>query len=282
MKKIFGFVLLLCLLFCLTAAIPASAEGQIGYVTDSADILTEEQERALEAKAAEISERYHCGVYIVTLQDYREYTQGEVGNCAEELYSYFDLGYGSGRDGLLLLLSMNDRDYALTSYGNYGYYWFGDRNKTLLEENFLDDLRYNDWNGGFQDYLNHTEDILATAAANHLTLENEDVSVHSLNYGDTYRYGVTGKLPVPARIAIGVGLPCVLALIVCSIFKAQMKTAKLRTTAEEYVVPGSVNLRIKQDQFLHRTETRTKIESNSGSSRGGGGGGGFHTHSGKF
>ena len=264
-------------------------DGKLNHVTDSADILTASQEAELERRAAAISEKYPCEVYIVTVQDYRSYTSGDVNACSTGLYSYYDLGYGSGRDGLLLLLSMNDRDYSIIHYGYYGEYCFGDHNLDLIEENFLDNFRYNDWEGGFKDYLSVSEDILHTAAAHDLSLDKEDQSFSGLSYpAHTYRYGVTGKLPVPLRLLIGLGAPSLVALVVCSTFKAQMKTAKERTTAEEYVVPGSATLHIREDRFINRTETRTRIhtESSSGgsgrSSFGGGGGGGFGGHSGKF
>ncbi len=264
-------------------------DGKLNHVTDSADILTASQEAELEKRAAAIGEKYPCEVYIVTVQDYRSYTNGDVNDCSTGLYSSYDLGYGSGRAGLLLLLSMNDRDYSIIHYGYYGEYCFGDHNLDLIEENFLDNFRVNDWEGGFEDYLSVSEDILHTAAAHGLGLDMEDQSFSGLSYpSHTYRYGVTGKLPVPMRLLIGLGAPSLVALIVCSTFKAQMKTAKERTTAEEYVVPGSATLHIREDRFINRTETRTRIhtESSSGgsgrSSFGGGGGGGFGGHSGKF
>lgn len=283
MKKTFSLALLTALLLCVIWGTAASAEGSLGQVTDSAGILTDEQAQVLESRAKELSQRYNCGIYIVVLRDYREYNSAGVGECAEGLYSYYDLGYGADRDGLLLLLSMDDRDYALTSYGHYADYCFGDHNKNLVESAFLDDFRYDDWAGGFDDYLNLAEDVLLTAETHSLTLSDEDQSFSGVKYpGNSYRYGVSGKLPVPARIAITVLAPCLAALLVCSVFKAQMKTAKLRTTAEEYMVPGSTALRIKEDRFLNRTETRTRIQTDSNRGSGGGGGGGFHTHTGKF
>lgn len=266
---------------------PAREDGTLGYVTDSADILSDEQEARLESMAAQLSESLPCKIYIVTLQDYRQYTNGDVNNCTTELYTYYDLGYGPDRDGLILLLSMRERDYSIITHGWYGNYCFGDHNLNLIESAFLDNFRNNDWEGGFTDYLRVSGDILRTAQAHELSLEQEDQRFPGLEFpGNTYRYGVTGKLPVWIRLVIGIGGPCIVALIVCGVFKAQMKTAKERTTAEEYVVPGSATLRIRDDRFLNRTETRTRINSNSGSSgRGGfssGGGGGFSGHSGKF
>ncbi len=283
MRRRFAVSLLLALLLCLCLAPQASAAEDFSYVQDTAGILSESEAQALEERAAALSESCHCAVYIVTVPDYRELTEGDVGACAEGIYEYYDLGYGSGRDGLFLLLSMGDRDYALTSYGYYADYCFGDHNKDLVEEAFLGRFRYDDWYGGFTAYLDHAEDILKTAQAHGLTVDMEDQSFNGVTYsGDRYRYGVTGKLPVGAKAGITVGAPSLIALLVCSLFKAQMKTAKLRTTAEEYVVPGSAYLRVREDRFINRTHSRVHIQSSSGSRGGGGGGGGFHTHTGKF
>ncbi len=259
----------------------------LSYVTDAAGILTEEQARALDQKAAELSQSLNFPVYIAVLQNYKDFTGGDVNNCATDLYTYYDLGVGPNRDGLLLLLSMQERDYSIITHGFYGNYCFGDHNLDLIESAFLDNFRGNDWVGGFEDYLSVTGDILRTAAAHGLTTDQEDQSFRGLTYtGNTYRYGVTGKMPAGLKLAIGLGVPCLIALAVCGAFKAQMKTAVERRTAEEYVVPGSATLRIREDRFTHRTETRTPIQTSSGSSGrssfGGGGGGGFSGHSGKF
>ena len=292
MKKRICTLLLLLLVFSLCCGGAALAQDTtntaLGYVTDSADILTAEQEASLSSYAAQLSESLNCKLYIVTVQDYRQYTNGNVNNCATELYTYYDLGAGPDRDGLLLLLSMQDRDYSIITHGYYGNYCFGDRNLTLIEEAFLDNFRYDDWMGGFEDYLNVAGDILRTAQAHGLTLDKEDQVFPGIAYpGNSYKYGVSGKLPVPIRLLIGLGVPCIIALIVCSSFKSQMKTARERTTAEEYVVPGSATLRLEEDRFVNRTESRVPIQTQSsssgrGGSFGGGGGGGFSGHSGKF
>lgn len=267
---------------------PSQASSlSLGYVTDAAGILTEEQVLALDKEAEQLSQSLNFGVYIVVIRNYREYTNGDVNNCATDLYTYYDMGTGPNRDGLLLLMSMADRDYSIITHGFYGNYCFGDHNLTLIENAFLDNFRNNDWLGGFEDYLAVSGDVLRTAEAHGLTTDREDQSFRGLAFtGNTYRYGVTGKMPVGLKLAIGLGAPCLVALAVCSSFRAQMKTAKERTTAEDYVVPGSATLRIREDRFTHRTETRTPIQTSSGSSGrssfGGGGGGGFSGHSGKF
>ena len=74
MKRKFAVSLLLVLLLSLLLPVSAlaSSSGNLSYVTDSAGILSESQRQELESMAAGISEKYQCGVYIVTTQDYTE------------------------------------------------------------------------------------------------------------------------------------------------------------------------------------------------------------------
>lgn len=280
------------------------------YVTDEAGILSEAELERLEQTAAKLSEELQVGIYIITVQDYRAYNTYSVVRCTEQLYEKRGLGIGPDKDGILLLLSMNDRDYSLTTFGYFADYVFGDHNKTLVEKEFLDNFRNNDWGGGFEDYLSQSGDLLATALDNQLNKDSDPCSIRGQQYPNkTYYYGELKEKEEQAareyqaalerqqkrsriiRTLIVIGVPCLVALIVCSTFKSQMKTAKERSTAEEYVVPGSAVLRTQEDRFVNRTESRVRInsDSGSGSSRGGfsggssgGSSGGFHSHSGKF
>ena len=79
-------------------------------------------------------------------------------------------------------------------------------------------------------------------------------------------------------------IPLVLALAVCLVLTGQMKTAKRKTEAGDYMVPNGVEMRIVQDMFTHRTVTRQVIQNEN---KGGGGGTtvnsrGFSGKSGKF
>jgi len=290
MKKTISLLLILLLLALFPGMALAEENGQAAfpYVLDNAGILSDTQRSTLESRAAELSEAHGCSLYIVTVEDHTQFNP-DVYEAAKGIFTFYNLGYGEGQDGVILLMSMGDRDYALVGHGEKGETICGYESSWLIEDEFLDDFRRNDWYGGFSDYLD--------ACGSQLTkLENgEDITQGTdiitgpdgLEYHSYNAPGQSEPMPVPLKLAIGIGIPCVIALIVCSVFKSQMKTAKPRTTAEEYVVPGSVNLRVKQDRFLNRTETRTRIESNSGSRGGGGGssfhsGGGFSGSSGKF
>ena len=292
MKKIFSLLLILLVLALFPAAAMAEETGDapFPYVLDNAGLLSESQRSTLESRAAELSEEHGCNLYIVTVKDHSEFNP-DVYKAAKGIFTYYDLGYGDGKDGVLLLLSMNDRDFALIGHGDRGETICGHESRWIVEDEFLDNLGRDDWHGGFLDYLE--------ACGNQLTrLENgEDITygadiIVGPDGQENHSYNAPGesaRMPLAAKLAIGIGVPCLIALIVCSTFKAQMKTARLRTTAEEYVVPGSAVLRVQQDRFINRTETRVPIQTQSSSGRGGGSGGssfhsggGFSGSSGKF
>ena len=62
---------------------------------------------------------------------------------------------------------------------------------------------------------------------------------------------------------------CVIALIVCLIFRAQMKSVKKATAAQFYTVPDSLEIYESSDRFSHVTETRVKVESDRPNRSGG-------------
>lgn len=270
-KRVFSLVLLLVLILSLSAGVFAEEEG-LGYVTDAADLLTVEQWEYLENLAKTASENAQCGIYIVTVDDFMNYYDtNSVEVCAQSIYHDYAMGYGEGKDGILLLLSMADRDYDLCAYGDFGNYAYTDYGKDMLDDEFLDDFSGNNWASGFEDYI-------STAYSFAMSARNGE-PIDSYGGRGSTEESKTGK------IAAVVFIPALIALLVCSIMKGKMKSAVLKKDADAYLQSGSVRLTRQLDQFTHVTETRTHID--RGSSRSGGGGtsvnsSGFSHHSGKF
>ena len=50
-----------------------------------------------------------CGVYFALVDDYTEYGNGSVFEVTYQLYHGSELGMGSGRDGIIVLLSMAEQ-----------------------------------------------------------------------------------------------------------------------------------------------------------------------------
>lgn len=235
------------------------SERQLGYVFDTVPLLNDGEWNRLENMAETVSTRYSCGVYIVTVDDYKEYGTGDVFDVATQIYHDDDigLGVGAGRDGIMLLLSMDNRDWSMFVYGENAEYAFNSYGQEQLEEIFLDNFADNDWYGGFSDYIEACGEYLAKAEA--------------------------GK-PVRSNplwgIGLSTGLSCLVALAVCMVMKRKMKTARQKIEADAYISDGGLMLTASHDHYTHTTETSRKIERSSGSSsRSGGDGSG---RSGKF
>lgn len=279
--------LLLCLLLCtallLSLGLTAHAETQLDYVNDYVGLVSSEQRDELNEKAREISERYECGVYIIVVEDYFDY----VGNrsieyFAEEVYDAYGLGYGDSMDGVLLVLSMEQRDFDLYAHGDFGNAAFTDYGKSQLVERFLDNFREDDWQGGLQDYVDNSEVLIRVAKeGNPAEQWIPDPPVQQER-----QHGMT-----PMKWLISLLFPGMVGGAAVSGMSRQMKTAVKQTRAEEYVGRGSPHLNIRDDQFINRNVTRQVIrrQQNTGSRPGGhyggttisGSHGGSH-HSGKF
>ena len=144
MKK--RFLLSLCLILCLMLGVTASAHAaaQIDNVSDYAGILTSAEQQKLNERAAEVTAEYGFGVFVVIVNDYREYVNGSIADFSEEVFHRYGLGWGAKEDGVILAMSMNDRDYDIYAHGDFGNYAFTDYGKKQLAESFLDNFRRND------------------------------------------------------------------------------------------------------------------------------------------
>lgn len=262
-KKLISLAAVLALLAAL--CVPAlAAEPQLGYVTDAALLLTDDEWEMLEDRAGQISRQYRCGVYIVTVDDFTYYVDTDsIYEAAKAIYRDYDLGLGEEQSGVLLLLSMAERDYSLIAYG-YGNTAFTDYGKDRLAEEFLDDFGDDDWYGGFTDYLEKSAGMLKSAE------EGKPLDVG------------TNPLIWLVGLLISLALGCVAALLICTFLEGKMKSVAKGSEADSYLETDSVQITAREDHFTHTTETRVKIEEKTG------GGGttvdldGFSGKSGKF
>ena len=157
--------LLLLGLCCTAFAEEADTTGpQLWNITDTVGLLTSDEDQSLEEQAEEISAQYGVGVYLLILEDYSEYYDDPY-ETAYQFYHGYTLGEGEDRDGVILMLSMSNRKYATFFYGPKAEYAFDAYGQELMEEEFLDDFRDDDWYGGFSDYLEVCAEYLERAEA---------------------------------------------------------------------------------------------------------------------
>lgn len=238
-------------------------EVDMKYIFDNSDLLTFDEWEKLEARAADISQRHGCGVYVAFVDDFTKYGDGnDVYKTTYQLYHSNELGMGENRDGIIILLSMAERDYAMFVYGTYAETAFNSYGQEKLEKAFLGNFKEDDWYGGVSNYLSTCDEYLTRADAGKPVRES------------------------PALlIAIAVVASCLLSGAICLFLKRSMKTVHQKVEANEYVAPGGLQLSKQYDRYTHTTEVRSKISSSDDSSSSGTSscsGGGGSGRSGKF
>lgn len=241
MKKPFwtvAFSLLLCLILSLPLF---AAEKPSSRLYDGANLLTDSEERVLLDKLNTVSETYQVDVVIATVDDVGEFT---VDGYVEYFYDQNDYGFGKNRDGVLLLISMAERDYRILSNG------LGADAITVAEIDRIGDA--------IVDYLSDGE----YAKAFDFFIDECEYQINGEINGFPFDY-LTNLL-----IALGVGV--LVAIIVTGVMRLQLKTVRPRTGAGEYTKPGSLQVDVSKDLFLYRTVSRVKRESSSGSGSGSG------------
>ena len=256
MKKI--LTVLLALLITLSFAVPAFAEAMPRLV-DQADLLTDAQEAALLSKLDTISNKHGMDVVVVTADT----LEGKSPTAyADDFYDY----NGYCEDGILLLVSMEDSDWWISTAG-YGITAFTDAGIEYLGNRFVPSLSDGDYAGAFEIYANTCDEFITQAKT-----------------GDPYDTHNLPKEPFAFLMNLGICfvIGLVIAAIATAIMKGQLKSVRSQSGAANYVKSGSLNVTHRQDLFLYRDVKRTAKPkdsggssthtSSSGRSHGGGGG----------
>ena len=233
-------------------------------LVDQADLLTDEEEAALQEKLDRISGEMQFDVVIVTCEHIGSRTPMEY---ADDYFDYNGFGYGDNSDGVALLVSMAERDWWISTCG-YGQTALSDEYfmNYIRTSDFYYALTNNHYDKSFNAFADTVEDFVIEAKT-----DRPYSAHHKYHAWSSVRVGLIGSLII--------GL---IAAAIVTRSKYNNFTGYVRSKAEagDYMV-GSVNLTEQLDEFrsnkFYRTK-RVKAESSSSSSSGrshGGGGGKF-------
>lgn len=220
-----------------------------GWVQDDAGLLTVEEEQELEEACGQVSADFCAGVYIVTTPDFGG---GDIKNWQRQIFSEYALGADSEGDGIMLAISMAERDWGLVAFGT-AENAFTTYGRERIGGLILDDLSDGDFADAFSKYVSLTEKFFAAAEK-------------GKPYTEDHRYGEGWRIPV----VIGVSFLLSLVVSLCIVYswKKSMNTRIRRDGAMEYLKEGSFLLKSRSDLFLYHTVSRTKRETSSSSSSG--------------
>lgn len=261
MKKI-----LLSLLLFLQLYIPLHAQDT--YIYDTSNTLTTGEKEQLESKIDELVQKYQVGIYVYTT-DSR--TTSSIEEYSEYLYTSMQLGVGSEKNGLLLVLDFSDRSYDIVAYGNLANKSFTDYGKSLLEDAMLDDFGNGDWFAGYFDYLSEAERQLYYSVEENspIDINNNPMSPHTKN-------------------VLSILVPSIVALLISIAYIAiQANKNKTRGKVPSAAMYFTTHLRLTRHLDLFISSSRSVIPLPRNNSHGGGGGtsinsGGFSHSSGHF
>lgn len=253
MKRIWMLLLTLSLVF--TFAIPAFAANDAPKIVDQANLLTDTQRSTLETMAQNLVERYDIDVVILTVDSL---SGKDITNYADDYFDYNGYGIGSNHSGVLFMLSMEDRDWAISTCGD-AIAALTDYGQGLLMEQVLPELKDNNYYEAFRTYLTELDDYF-------MAYENgEPVDDYFRPY-ESSKPSVSG-LDIMFLVGFSLFVGLIAAAVTIVIMRIGMKTTRPQRGAASYVKSGSYHLHNQKDLFLYsRTSKTRRVESSSGSS----------------
>lgn len=233
MKKI--ITICLCIILLSLLCIPAIAVNTRVY--DEAGLMLNYQISILEDNAAEVWDEYEIEVVILTVDD----AGWDVSTYAANFYKRGDFA----DDGLILILSLEERDWAVEAFGEAASIFTSGRIDRIMNNvtpYFSDGQYYN----GFNAFISNVRDRIIDYETNP-DAEESDLWIY-------------------VAIALGVGL--LVGFITISVMKSGMKTSVFQHGAHSYIRNGTYRIRQQRDIYLYSTTTRIRRSSDSSGSRG--------------
>ena len=265
MKKRLISLLLLAAIFAMLV-IPVQATGLTllddaahpDRVVDQAGLLYDDEADALREKLDRISTDLDCDVVVVTVDSLTGKTATEY---ADDYFDYNGYGMEDGTAGILLLVAMDERKWAMSTKG-FGIEAFTDFGLSYMEDRFRPYLSDGDYAGAFNVFADLSESLLNMAR------NGEPYDVVSTTEPVQKQRG-----PLSAGLTIFcLVLGCLLACIPMAIFKHQIKNVAEKHEASDYLRQSSLHLTRSNDIYLYRNVSRTRRQTESRS------GGGSSTH----
>ncbi len=286
------FTLLLTALCVLSLPVSASdlsdipgsipSEHILPLLTDDAGLLTSIEVSELNAALEEISKRQEVDVAVVTVAELPDgYT---AQSYADDVFDYFGYGYGTSDAGILLLLTMEEREWAVSTYG-YGITAFPEGIVDLIMDDCLYYISDGAYFNGFSCFAQLCDEYI-TKAKNGYTEDNAYVGYDPFfGTGDGYyssddAMAIIGGAAGPTAITVTGGIPFALPLsliagfiisgLIVGAWKSELNSVGKQSGASEYAKSDSIRVTLSRDLFLYRNVSRIRRQTQDNHNRPGG------------
>lgn len=224
-------------------------------VVDHADLLNIADEVALRTRLDEISQRQQLDVVVVTVNYLGTKSPMEY---ADDFFDDNGYGFGANRDGILLLISMAERDWWISTSG-YGITAFTDAGLEYIGNQIVPKLGKGQYAKAFGIFAQECDAFINQART------GEPYDVYNLPK-EPFRFGMC------LFVSVLIGLftaGCVLWGL-----KGQLASVHAQPGARYYSVSATPDLTTNKETYLYSTMSsrpRPKVEEYTGKSRMGGG-----------
>ena len=235
--------IIVSLIFCMTLALPAAAMDGGEHpprLVDEAELLTGDEESSLVDKLDAVSDKWQCDVTIVTVDSLGSKTATEF---ADDYFDYNGYGYGNNDDGIMLVISMENRDWAITTHA-FGIEAFTDAGQEFIINKVIPPLGNESYYEAFSIFADQCDDFLEKARA------GEPYDSHNLPKESHAKLYILWIIPCLIAGAI-------LAFVLTIKEKKSLKSVMKKAGAGEYI--GKVEINEKHDKFLYRNLDKVLI-----------------------
>ena len=253
-KRVLSFLLALGIMAAGLLPMACRAAGD-PRLLDEAGLLTEKQQGKLQKKLDKLSNKLEFDITVATVDSLGDKTATQY---ADDLYDSLDWGWGEDRDGILLLVCPEERDYAISTCGA-GIDAFRLGAREAFEVPFLKKMGKDNYYKAFLIYADQAEKF----------------------YGQAQKgkpYDGDFLPPKMGYVALITGILGTLgSLIIVKKQKDSLKSVKAQPGAAAY--RGDLRVTRREDHFLRSYETSYTEESTSSRSSSGGDSSGSHESS---
>lgn len=263
-------ILIFVVALCFAMMIPTFAENgfvhESGRVIDNAELLTNDEFGTLSKKLDEISIRQNMDVIVFTTDTLNGYAVGEY---ADNVYIQNSFGYSDTKDGVLLLICPQSGDWYISTSG-YGITAFTDAGIQYIGKQITPHLSDGNYLTAFETFAQYCDDFVTQSRSD-----------------KPYDNGNLPKEPLSlVWIPISIGVGVLIAFLIVSKMKSELKSVSKKREANNYVKNGSMHISDSREIFLYNKVDKTPRPkdnnssssgssthtSSSGTTHGGGGG----------